>query len=166
MGIFEEFERFCNKEQNRVEVPTVNVYDPDYIKERIRVTKNNQIRNRFRLSNERRFAVRVTGLDHMTHEPVSVMDCYLLGELCMTRHPQFYTKPIKYKNYIIFEDEAVINGARNYVKNHCVEIAPEKWSLFGRAKHSILVNISPFKTSGDGIRLFVYKMDLEVAEWL
>lgn len=89
MGIFEDFERFCNEEQNRVEVPTVNVYDPDYIKERIRVTKNNQIRNRFRLSNERRFAVRVTGLDHMTHEPVSVMDCYLLGELCMTRHPQF-----------------------------------------------------------------------------
>lgn len=112
MGIFEDFERFCNEEQNRVEVPTVNVYDHDYIKERIRVTKNNQIRNRFRLSNERRFAVRVTGLDHMTHEPVSVMDCYLLGELCMTRHPQFYTKPIKSKNYIIFEDEAVINGAR------------------------------------------------------
>lgn len=122
MGIFEEFERFCNEEQNRVEVPTVNVYNPDYIKERIRVTKNNQIRNRFRLSNERRFAVRVTGLDHMTHEPINVMDCYLLGELCMTRHPQFYTKPIKSKNYIIFEDEAVINGARNYVKNHCVEI--------------------------------------------
>lgn len=135
MGIFEEFERFCNEEQNRVEVPTVNVYDPDYIKERIRVTKNNQIRNRFRLSNERRFAVRVTGLDHMTHEPINVMDCYLLGELCMTRHPQFYTKPIKSKNYIIFEDEAVINGARNYVKNHCVEIAPEMWSLFGRAEY-------------------------------
>ena len=151
MGIFEDFERFCNEEQNRVEVPTVNVYDPDYIKERIRVTKNNQIRNRFRLSNERRFAVRVTGLDHMTHEPVSVMDCYLLGELCMTRHPQFYTKPIKSKNYIIFEDEAVINGARNYVKNHCVEIAPEKWSLFGRMKHSILVNISLFKTFKGGI---------------
>lgn len=135
MGIFEEFERFCNEEQNRVEVPTVNVYNPDYIKERIRVTKNNQIRNRFRLSNERRFAVRVTGLDHMTHEPVSVMDCYLLGELCMTRHPQFYTKSIKSKNYIIFEDEAVINGARNYVKNHCVEIAPEMWSLFGRTEY-------------------------------
>lgn len=151
MGIFEGFERFCNKEQNRVEVPTVNVYDPDYIKERIRVTKNNQIRNRFRLSNERRFAVRVTGLDHMTHEPVSVMDCYLPGELCMTRHPQFYTKPIKFKNYIIFEDEAVINGARNYVKNHCVEIAPEKWSLFGRTKHSILVNISLFKTFKGGM---------------
>ena len=32
MGIFEDFERFCNEEQNRVEVPTVNVYDPDYIK--------------------------------------------------------------------------------------------------------------------------------------
>ena len=76
----------------------------------------------------------------MTHEPVSVMDCYLLGELCMTRHPQFYTKPIKSKNYIIFEDEAVINGARNYVKNHCVEIAPEKWSLFGRKwSHGIVV---------------------------
>ena len=122
MGIFEDFERFCNEEQNRVEVPTVNVYDPDYIKERIRVTKNNQIRNRFRLSNERQFAVRVTGLDHTTHEPVSVMDCHLLGELCMNRHPQFYTKPIKTHNYIIFEDEAVISGARNYLKGHYVEI--------------------------------------------
>lgn len=166
MGIFEDFERFCNEEQNRVEVPTVNVYDPDYIKERIRVTKNNQIRNRFRLSNERRFAVRVTGLDHMTHEPVSVMDCYLLGELCMTRHPQFYTKPIKSKNYILFEDEAVINGARNYVKNHCVEIAPEKWSLFGRKRSILDSDISSFEISKDELRQYVYKMDLEVTEWL
>ena len=28
----------------------------------------------------------------------------------MNRHPQFYTKPIKSHNYIIFEDEAVIRS--------------------------------------------------------
>ena len=35
MGLFEDFKRFYEEEQNDVEVPTVNVYDPDYIKERI-----------------------------------------------------------------------------------------------------------------------------------
>ena len=113
MGLFEDFKRFYEDEQNSVEVPSINVYDPDYIKERIRAIKSNPIRNRFRLSSEKRFAVRLTGLDHMTHEPVSVMECYLLGELCMTRHPQFYTKSIKSKNYIIFEDEAVVSGVRS-----------------------------------------------------
>ena len=122
MGLFEDFKRFYEEEQNDVEVPTVNVYDPDYIKERIRVIKSNPTRNRFRLCDEAKCAVRLTGLDHMTHEPVSVMECYLLGELCMTRHPQFYTKSIKSKNYIIFEDEAVISGARNYVKKQYVEV--------------------------------------------
>lgn len=68
MEIFEDFERFCNEEQNRVEVPTVNVYDPDYIKKRIRVTKNNQIRNRFRLSNERRFAEHRLMLDAVEYD--------------------------------------------------------------------------------------------------
>ena len=43
---------------------------------------------------------------------------------------------------------------------------PEKWSLFGRTKHFIKANISPFKTFEGGIRQFVYKMDLEVAELL
>jgi hypothetical protein len=122
MGLFEDFKRFYEDEQNSVEVPTINVYDPDYIKERIRVIKSNPIRNRFRLSSEKRFAVRLTGLDHMTHEPVNVMDCYLIGELCMNRHPQFYTKAIKSKNYIIFEDEAVISGARNYIVKQYVEV--------------------------------------------
>jgi hypothetical protein len=122
MGLFEDFKRFYEDEQNSVEVPTINVYDPDYIKERIRVIKSNPIRNRFRLSSEKRFAVRLTGLDHMTHEPVNVMDCYLIGELCMNRHPQFYTKSIKSKNYIIFEDEAVISGARNYIVKQYVEV--------------------------------------------
>ena len=60
----------------------------------------------------------------------------------------------------------MINGARNYVKNHCVEIAPEKWSLFGRTKHLVKVNMNPFKTFEGGIRLFVYKMDLEATKWL
>ena len=122
MGLFEDFKRFYEEEQNDVEVPTVNVYDPDYIKERIRVIKSNPTRNRFRLCDEAKCAVRLTGLDHMTHEPVSVMECYLLGELCMTRHPQFYTKPIKSKNYIIFEDEAVVSGSRNYIVKQYVEV--------------------------------------------
>ena len=99
------------------------MYDPDYIAEKIRVLKSNPIRNRFRLCDgKKRFAVRVTGLEDRTHEPKNVMDCYLCGELCMNRHPQLYTKPIKTHNYIIFEDEAVISGARNYLKGHYVEI--------------------------------------------
>jgi hypothetical protein len=64
----------------------------------------------------------VTGLDEVTHDVKNVMDCYLCGELCKNRHPQFYTKPIKTHNYIIFEDEAVISGARNYLKGRYVEI--------------------------------------------
>ena len=119
MGVFSELEDFYED----VEVPTINVYDPDYIAEKIRVLKSNPIRNRFRLCDgKKRFAVRVTGLEDRTHEPKNVMECYLCGELCMNRHPQFYTKPIKTHNYIIFEDEAVISGARNYLKGHYVEI--------------------------------------------
>ena len=56
MGLFEDFKRFYEDEQNSVEVPTINVYDPDYIKERIRVIKSNPTRNRFPLSSEKRFA--------------------------------------------------------------------------------------------------------------
>ena len=56
MGLFEDFKRFYENEQNSAEVLSINVYDPDYIKERIRVIKSNPIRNRFRLSSEKRFA--------------------------------------------------------------------------------------------------------------
>ena len=119
MGIFSDLKDFCDE----VEVPAINVYDPDYIAEKIRVLKSNPCRNRFRLCDgKKRFAVRVTGLEDRTHEPKNVMECYLCGELCMNRHPQFYTKPIKTHNYIIFEDEAVISGARNYLKGRYVEI--------------------------------------------
>ena len=122
MGLFDDFKRLYDTGQ-KVEVPMINVYDPDYIAEKIWVLKSNPIRNRFRLCDEKkRFAVWVTGLEDHTHEPKNVMDCYLCGELCMNRHPQFYTKPIKSHNYIIFEDEAVISGARNYLKGHYVEI--------------------------------------------
>ena len=122
MGLFDDFKRLYDAGP-KVEVPVINVYDPDYIAEKIRVLKSDPCRNRFRLCDEKkRFAVRVTGLDEVTHDVKNVMECYLCGELCMNRHPQFYTKPIKTHNYIIFEDEAVINGARNYVKNHCVEM--------------------------------------------
>lgn len=100
------------------DIPTINVYDADYIKENIRVLKSNPIRNRFRVGRR----VRLIGLDNITHEPTNVTECYLLGELCMNRRPQFYTSSIKSLNYIIFEDEAVVSGARNYVKNRYVEI--------------------------------------------
>mgnify|MGYP002510611473 CR=1 FL=1 len=107
MGIFSDLKDFCDE----VEVPAINVYDPDYIAEKIRVLKSDPCRNRFRLCDgKKRFAVRVTGLDEVTHDVKNVMDCYLCGELCMNRHPQFYTKPIKSHNYIIFEDEAVIRS--------------------------------------------------------
>lgn len=80
--------------------------------------KSNPIRNRFRIGSK----VRLIGMDTITHEPTNVTECYLLGELCMNRRPQFYTSSIKSLNYIIFEDEAVVSGARNYVKNRYVEI--------------------------------------------
>ena len=99
-------------------IPTINVYDADYIKENIRVLKSNPIRNRFRIGSK----VRLIGMDNITHEPTNVTECYLLGELCMNRRPQFYTSSIKSLNYIIFEDEAVVSGARNYVKNRYVEV--------------------------------------------
>ena len=68
-------------------MPTVNVYDPDDIEEWIRVLRSNPIRNRFRLSNERRFAVRVTGLEEIALDVMNVMECYLCGVLCMNRYP-------------------------------------------------------------------------------
>ena len=100
------------------DIPTINVYDADYIKENIRVLKSNPIRNRFRIGRK----VRLIGMDTISHEPTNVTECYLLGELCMNRRPQFYTSSIKSLNYIIFEDEAVVSGARNYVKNRYVEV--------------------------------------------
>ena len=122
MGLFDDFKRLYDAGP-KVEVPVINVYYPDYIAEKIRVLKSNPCRNRFRLCDgKKRFAVRVTGLDEVTHDVKNVMECYLCGELCMNRHPQFYTKPIKSHNYIIFEDEAVISGARNYLKGYYVEI--------------------------------------------
>ena len=77
MGIFSDLKDFCDE----VEVPTINVYDPDYIAEKIQVLKSNPIRNRFRLCDgKKRFAVRVTGLEEPTHEPKNVMECYLCGD--------------------------------------------------------------------------------------
>ena len=76
MGIFSDFKDFYDE----VEVPTINVYDPDYIKEKIRVLNSNPIRNRLRLCNERRFVVRVTGLEGDTHEPKNVLESYLYVE--------------------------------------------------------------------------------------
>lgn len=44
-------------------IPTINVYDADYIKENIRVLKSNPIRNRFRIGSK----VRLIGMDTITH---------------------------------------------------------------------------------------------------
>ena len=79
MGLFDDFKRLYDAGP-KVEIPMINVYDPDYIAEKIWVLKSNPIRNRFRLCNERRFAVRVTGLEEDTHEPKNVMESYLYVE--------------------------------------------------------------------------------------
>ena len=118
MDKLKDYKRWFVEMPSDPEIPTIDVYDSDYIKQCIKTLKSNPIRNRFRIGRK----VRLIGLDNITHEPKNVMDCYLCGELCMNRHPQFYTKPIKTHNYIIFEDEAVISGARNYLKSHYVEI--------------------------------------------
>jgi hypothetical protein len=117
-----DLRKFYNEEEKSVEIPTINIYNSDYIRNQIKILKNNPIRNRFYVTNKTYFAVKMTGLDNLTAEPKNVTECYLLGELCLNRHPQFYTKPIKILNYIIFDDEAIISGARNYIKNQRVEI--------------------------------------------
>ena len=118
MDILKDYRKWYVEAPLTSDIPTINVYDADYIKENIRVLKSNPIRNRFRIGSK----VRLIGMDTITHEPTNVTECYLLGELCMNRRPQFYTSSIKSLNYIIFEDEAVVSGARNYVKNRYVEV--------------------------------------------
>lgn len=118
MDILKDYRKWCVEAPLTSDIPTINVYDSDYIEQNIRILKSNPIRNRFRIGSK----VRLIGMDTITHEPTNVTECYLLGELCMNRRPQFYTSSIKSLNYIIFEDEAVVSGARNYVKNMYVEI--------------------------------------------
>ena len=118
MEIFEEYKRWSEEAAENTDLPSININDSDYIKENLRILKSNHIRNRFRVGQK----VRLIGLDNITHESTSVTECYMLGELCMNRRPQFYTNTIKSLNYIIFEDEAVVSGARNYVKNRYVEV--------------------------------------------
>ena len=118
MDKLKDYKRWFVEMPSDPEIPTIDVYDSDYIKQCIKTLKSKPIRNRFRIGKQ----VRLIGLDNITHEPINVTGCYLLGELCMNRRPQFYTSSIKSLNYIIFEDEAVVSGARNYVKNRCVEV--------------------------------------------
>ena len=101
MGVFSDFKDFYED----VEVPTINVYDPDYIKEKIRVLKSNPIRNRFRLCNERRFAVRGTGLEEDTHEPKNVMTYE--EKRAEARKPIYreYAKIIWTKTYVLFKTD-------------------------------------------------------------
>ena len=74
--------------------------------------KANPVRNRFKVGN----SVRMTEIDER-HQPINVTECYLLGELCMNRHPQFYLGPHKCKHYLMFYGDAVIGGGRNYVRD-------------------------------------------------
>ena len=83
MGIFNDFKKIYEEMDD--EIPQFNPYDPTYIKDRIRVLKANPVRNRFKVG----VAVRMTEIDER-HQPINVTECYLLGELCMNRHPQFY----------------------------------------------------------------------------
>ena len=115
MGIFNDFKKMY--EEMDAEIPRFNPYDPVYIKDRIRVLKANPVRNRFKVG----FKVRMTEIDEH-HQPMNVTECYLLGELCMNRHPQFYIDPRKIKNYIMFCEEAVVSGGRNYVRDESVEV--------------------------------------------
>ena len=50
MGILDEFRSLYGEvESTEKEVPELNVYDPLYIQERIRILKEHPIRNRFRV---------------------------------------------------------------------------------------------------------------------
>ena len=118
MDKLKDYKRWFVEMPSDLEIPTIDVYDSDYIKQCIKTLKSNPIRNRFRIGKQ----VRLIGLDNITHEPINVTECYLLGELCMNRRPQFYTSQIKSLNYILFEGDAVVSGARNYVKNRYVEV--------------------------------------------
>ena len=115
MGIFNDFKKMYEEMDD--EIPQFNPYNPTYIKDRIRVLKENPVRNRFKVG----VAVRMTEIDER-HQPINVTECYLLGELCMNRHPQFYLAPRKCKNYIMFCGDAVVSGGRNYVRDESVEV--------------------------------------------
>lgn len=120
MGILNEFNSFYGEEESHKEqVPELNVHDPMYIQERIRILKEHPIRNRFRVGKGK---VRMSEIDVVTCEVKKVTEVYVIGELCMNRKPQLYVKPFRCESYILFEDEAVITGGRNYIRDAHVEI--------------------------------------------
>ena len=120
MGILDEFRSLYGEaESTEKEVPELNVHDPLYIQERIRILKEHPIRNRFRVGEGK---VKMSEIDEVTCEVKNVTEAYVMGELCMNRKPQLYVKPFRCESYILFEDEAVITGGRNYIRDEHVEI--------------------------------------------
>ena len=120
MGILDEFRSLYGEvESPTEEVTELNVHDPAYIRERIRILKEHPIRNRFRVGEGK---VKMSEIDEDTCEVKNVTEVYVMGELCMNRKPQLYVKPFRCESYILFEDEAVITGGRNYIRDEHVEI--------------------------------------------
>ena len=120
MGILDEFRSLYGEvESPTEEVTELNVHDPAYIQERIRILKEHPIRNRFRVGEGK---VKMSEIDEVTCEVKNVTEVYVMGELCMNRKPQLYVKPFRCESYILFEDEAVITGGRNYIRDEHVEI--------------------------------------------
>ena len=120
MGILDEFRSLYGEvESTTEEVTELNVHDPAYIQERIRILKAHPIRNRFRVGECK---VKMSEIDEVTSEVKKVTEVYVMGELCMNRKPQLYVKPFRCESYILFEDEAVITGGRNYIRDEHVEI--------------------------------------------
>ena len=120
MGILDEFRSLYGEvESPTEEVTELNVHDQAYIQERIRILKEHPIRNRFRVGEGK---VKMSEIDEVTCEVKNVTEVYVMGELCMNRKPQLYVKPFRCESYILFEDEAVITGGRNYIRDEHVEI--------------------------------------------
>ena len=83
MGILDEFRSLYGEvESPKEEVPKLNVYDPLYIQERIRILKEHPIRNRFIVGEGK---VRMSEIDVVTCEVKNVTEVYVMGELCMNR---------------------------------------------------------------------------------
>ena len=120
MGLFNDFQSaWEDMDLPQEDDLKFDVNDSVYIHGCIKLLKKQLIRNRFKLESNH---LTMTEFDIMTNEPKNVTEVYLLGELCLNKRPQFYTKPIKCENYVLFEDEALVCGGRNYIRGKSVEI--------------------------------------------
>ena len=114
MGLFNDFQSaWEDMDLPQEDDLKFDVNDSVYIHGCIKLLKKQLIRNRFKLESNH---LTMTEFDIMTNEPKNVTEVYLLGELCLNKRPQFYTKPIKCENYVLFEDEALVCGGRNYIR--------------------------------------------------